>query len=259
MNIDELLRYKLIIEQDFFNPNILNILSLISLIIIIFFSYNFINSNNNKVFSIILIIFIVYIVLVIINNKLITNRNFSNQYINPDKIYNDLNTGDIVLFRNYNYSTFSYLLYVFFLTSIENIYFTHIGMIYKEPQGNLFIIESNIDSKYCNLSKKYKSGFQLINFDDRIKTNTTHRIHIVKNNIHKHINKNKLHESIHKYKDYDFLENKVHCLSLITNILEENNLLKPSGFVPYVFEDLLDTKNYKIPILFEEPIIIKEY
>lgn len=260
MNIDELLRYKLTIEKDFFDPNIFNILSSISLVIIIIISYGFINNSNNKVFSIILLILIVYIVLVIINNKIATNIHFSNKYVNPDKIYNDLNTGDIVLFRNYNYFCFYYPLSILLFTSMQKkTYFTHIGIIYKDQQGNVFIIESNDSSKFCNLSKKNKTGFHLINFNDRIKTNTSHRIHIVKNNIHKYIDNNKLHESIYKYKDYSFMENGVHCLNLIIRILEENNLLKSCGFIPYVFEDLFNVQNYKIPIIFEEPIIVKDY
>jgi hypothetical protein len=259
MNIDEILRYNLIIEDKFFEPNILNIFSSVSLIIIIIISYFFINNSNNKVFSIILLIFMVYIILVVINNNLITNINFSNKYVNSDKIYNDLNTGDIILFRNYLFNNFGFPLDVVTLTSILNTYFTHIGMIYKDPQGKLFIIESNSDYKYCNLSKKIKDGFQLINFNDRIKTNTDHRIHIVKNNIHKYINQNKLHESINKYKDYSFLENGVHCLNLIIRILEENNIIKSSGFIPYIFEDIINSKNYKLPIVFEEPIMVKDY
>lgn len=258
MNIDELLRYKLEIENDFFDPHIINILSLISLIIIITITYDFIN-NNNKVFSIILIIFIIYIVLVMINNKMVTNIHFSNQYVNSDNIINDLNTGDIVLFRSYKYSYFSYLFYVLLLSSIQNIYFTHIGMIYKDSQGNIFIIESNDESKFCILSQKKKTGFQLGNFNDRIIKNKNNRIHIIKNNIHKYINQNKLHKSINKYKNYSFMENGVHCLSLIVKILEENNLLKSSGFIPYIFEDLLNTKNYKFPIILDEPIIVKDY
>ena len=145
------------------------------------------------------------------------------------------------------------------MSSIQNIFFTHIGMIYKDSQGNVFIIESNDTSKFCDLSNKNKTGFQLINFNDRIKKNNSHRIHIVKNNIHKYIDNNKLYESICKYKDYKFMENGVHCINLITRILEENNLLKSSGFIPYIFEDLLKTQNYKFPIVFEEPILVKDY
>ena len=46
-------------------------------------------------------------------------------------LYKDLNTGDLVFFRCYDYDEFYNALYLVTPAIFSNIYFTHIGMIYK--------------------------------------------------------------------------------------------------------------------------------
>ncbi len=241
-------------NKNFFNLTTLNILSFIILLFFIKFTYDYLNSD----IYIIIFILLIYIVLLIVNKKLKTNKKFSKKYIEYNKIKDKLNTGDIILFKSFEYGKFSYALFTLILCLAQDNYFTHIGMIYKDSNNKIYIIETNERKFNCELDKKYKTGFQMIDFDDRIGSNNSHRIHLVKNNIHKYIDYTKLQQSIGKYKNYEFNQDGVHCLNLIINILQENNLLKPN-FLPYLFEDLLNSSNYNLPIVFEEPILIKDY
>ncbi len=254
LSIDEILQYKLKMNKNFFNLTTLNILSFIILLFFIKFTYDYLNND----IYIIIFILLIYIILLIINNKLKTNKHFSKKYIKHDEIKDKLNTGDIILFKSFEYGKFSYALFTFLLCLVQDNYFTHIGMIYKDSNNKVYIIETNEKKIYCELDKKYKSGFQMINYDDRIKNNKTHRIHLIKNNLHKYINNTKLLQSITKYKNYEFNQDGVHCLNLIINILQENNLLQ-ENLLPYVFEDLLKSSNYSVPIVFDEPVCIKEF
>jgi hypothetical protein len=131
-------------------------------------------------------------------------------------------------------------------------------MIYKDSNNKVYIIETNEKKFYCELDKNKKSGFQMIDYSDRLNSNNSHRIHLIKNNIHKYIDNTKLKNSINKYNNYEFNQDNIHCLNLIINILQENNLLQEK-LLPYVFEDLLEPSNYSVPIVFDEPICIKEF
>jgi hypothetical protein len=255
LNIDEIFKAKLDINKNFYDLDYLNIFSLIIIIIIIFS----IIKSENKFFTIIIIILLLYSTLFFINQKLLLNKYFSSKYISYDTIKSELNTGDIVFFKYSEYDRFSYILTTLFYSLVQSkYYFTHVGIIYKDPQGKIFIIESNEKPYFCNINKKEKPGFQLIDFDSRIKNNTTHRIHIVKNNINEYLDTEKLNISINKYKNFYFNQEGVDCLALIINILQENNLLKEKIY-PYIFEDLLEPSNYTVPIFFEKPILIKDY
>lgn len=231
---------------------------LIFILIIIFFSLKFIIDSPNKIYAIIIIILVYCFIFYIINESLKTNVRLSNKKIDVDKIINDINTGDIVLFRCYEIDKLTGL-FNYFLAIIQETFFTHIGIIYKDKSGKVYILESNADEHYCELSKKRKQGVCLIDFKKRIKINNTHRIHLIKNNIHKFIDNDNFYKSILKYKDLSFMENGVYCLNLITNILEEHGIMKEKKFIPYLFDELYLKNNYKKSIEFEKPIIIKEY
>ncbi len=69
----------------------------------------------------------------------------------------------------------------------------------------------------------------------------------------------KFYESIIKYKNYNFNENGIYCLNLITKIFQENNIMKEDNLFPYMIDDIIESKNYLVPIKFEEPILIKEF
>ncbi len=259
MFLDEIFRHKLIFTENFTSPTILNNISILLLIFIIIMLYFFIKSNiDNKILISILFIIIIYIVLLNVNEKFEKNKNFSQNYIEPKILQDELNTGDIVLFKCYEYDSIDTPLYLFILSLFQNTFFSHIGIIYKDSNNETFIIESNGDPSYCELSKKIKNGFQFKKFINRIEETKIHRVHIVKNNIYQFIDNNKIINWINKYKNHKFLEDNINCIGLVVSFLQENNLLK-NQFMPYLFEDLINPLNYNIPITFSKPILIKNY
>lgn len=259
MNIDDILRHRIIIDENFFN---INIYCIVYICIVLFLTTNTFFYLNNKLNNILITTFIfvllIYIIILFVNNKMMTNYYFAKKYLQPEKIVNQLNTGDIVFFRTYDYNSINQAQFLS-LPLLQKTYFTHVGIIYKNSQNNVLIIESNAKSHKCKLFGKEKRGFQVMNFVDRVNTTKSHRVHVVKSNLHQFIDINKFYESVEKYKDYDFFQNGIYCLNLVTNILQENGILKENNFFPYMIDDLIEPKHYTVPVKFEEPILVKQY
>ncbi len=261
MFFDELSKYKInnYKNYDFYlKNNIFIILTyLILLSLIIYLNKIFIN-NQNKTITFMIVILVICTFLIIINFRMSTNKYITTKYVDPQILSKELNTGDIVLFRSYYCDNIGEPLF-HTLLCLQKTFFTHCGIIYKSSQENILIIESNQNHHYCKLAKKEKNGFQIMNFVERVKNTNEHRIHIYKNNLYKYINMDKFYESIIKYKNYNFNENGIYCLNLITKIFQENNIMKEDNLFPYMIDDIIESKNYLVPIKFEEPILIKEF
>lgn len=220
--------------------------------------YKYISDNDNKIIATLIIIFIIYLVLLFANEHMKTNIKLTEKFSKPEDISNDLNTGDIVTFRCYEYDDFGWSWFGLSIPLLQKFYCTHIGIIYKDPNGKVYIFESNGDRYYCELSKKVKSGTALMNFNKRINQTKVHRVHVFKNNLHKFIDNNKFFEIIKKYKDHKFNQDNIYCIKLVVNILIENGVLKDENLLHYLMDDLVDPKNYKVPVKFEEPIKVRE-
>ena len=235
-----------------------NIIVIIICIILIYYSYKLILNSNNKITIIFIFIISIYLILIYINHKLKTNKNFSKNKKELNEIKLQLNTGDIVLFRSYYSDKFSDIfIYKAFLPIIQETFITHIGIIYKDSFDNVYILESNGDKFYCDLTKKTKNGPLVIDINKRFDNLENYRIHIVKTNLYKFIDIKKLNESIMKYKEYSFMHDGIYCVNYILKILEENNLYKINNMFP-VPNDILNKNNYLCDIIFEESIIIKD-
>jgi hypothetical protein len=260
MFISEISRYKIPDINNCFNLlDKANILCLISFLYFIFITYNYLKSHDNIIIGVFYVLIIIFLVLFYVNSKLETNIHITNKYIPYYKLNNDLNTGDIVLFRTYEYGSLQHSIIEAIVGSLlYKKFYTHVGMIYKNSNGKLFIIETNDEPHYCCLHKKYVDGFQIHDYNKRIEEAKFYRIHIYKSNIYKYIDNNKLVDSINKYKNYYFFENGVYCINLITKILQENGVYKDDCIMPPIFDDLVEPKNYIYPIEFEA-ILVKQY
>ncbi len=258
MYIDEILKTKVgTINWDFFEPKE-TILTMLSLLFIIFISKKYIGNYNNKLIATITLLLIIFLVLIGINNKLKTNLYLSEQFVKPEKIVNELNTGDIVIFRCYEYDSIGTWI-IQGIPLIQNFYSTHVGIIYKDYKNNkVYIVESNKDEHYCELSKKVKGGTQVMDFVNRINKTKVHRVYVIKSNMHKYVTNNQLMKAIIKYKDYAFLQDGIYCVNFITKILIESGILKEENVIPYLMDDFIDSRNYKMPVKFEKPIKIRE-
>jgi len=94
-------------------------------------------------------------------------------------------------------------------------------------------------------------------FINRINNAQYYRIHIIQNNLNQFIDLNKLNDSIQKYRNYDFCQDNVYCIKLIENLLQENQLLKTKT-LPYLIDDFINNEYYNVPVVFKEPVIIKD-
>jgi hypothetical protein len=257
--LSEFYKYKLKINKFFYSPESTNtVIAIILNFIILITIFISIKNSKNKVKTICLILLITYLILYIINYKMLTNTNLTDKIVSLDDIKHTLNTGDIVTYRTY---VFDSLLtpYRELILSFQNIFFSHSGMIYKNAQGNLMIIESNEDTYFSRISNKEKSGFMLLNLNNKVNFTDVHRIHIYRNNLHKFIDNDKLHLSIEKYKNYDFLQDGYYCINILTKILQENGVfINENRIIPYSTNDLIDSNNYTVPVVFEEPVIVKQ-
>ena len=257
MNKIDLLNEKIYLEE-FFQINF----CIIIIFIILLFNYliyKYVINNQNKYSIILLIILIIFIIIVIINKQLLTNVNYTTQSIDISKEDININTGDLVLFRCYYNTTLSDLLfYKFLLPLLQKTYFTHIGIIYKSNDGQIYILESHGDNFFCELNQINKNGVIMQKLSDRI-TNTTepYRIHLIKTNLHTKINQQKFNNSIIKYKNYVFNQDGLNCVNYIAKILEENELFYNNKlfFTP---DSFLDTNNYNYDFKIEDKFIIKE-
>jgi hypothetical protein len=259
MFFDDIYNEKIIIKEGFFNPSIGNIIFMLFCGIVIYYFYNIIWYSDNKIKTIFILIIIIYLIILYIDQRLNTNKKFSKIKMEPNEIKPTLNTGDIIMFRCYFSSSFGDIpLYKILLPIIQETFFTHVGMIYKDKTGNVYILECNSYPYYCHLTKKMKSGTVLLNFNERLDNLNYYRIHVVKTNLHKYINIDKLNQSIDKYKEYSFLQDGIYCVNYIIKLLEENDLFKMNSLLPPLQIDILNKENYKCDIIFEEPIIIKD-
>ena len=244
---------KLILKLSFYDN--------IPIIIIIIIIYNLIKLFlNSKTKLKTIFIIIIFLIILYLDERAYTNKKFSIIKKNFNEIKSELNTGDIVMFRCYELTSIHdcAIFKLLLLPFIQETYFSHIGMIYKDSKGNINILESNLDYHFCNLNKKKKNGTMMLDYDNRFKNLKNYRVHVIKTNLYKFININKLNESIIKYKDYNFYENTIYCVTYILKLLEENGLYKMNKMDKslYLPIDILDKSNYNCDIIFEEPITI---
>ncbi len=257
MVFDELEKFFIPDSKKFYKP----ITTLVTLIIIFYIGkiiYDYISKGNNKIIATLNIILIIYLVLLFVNEHMKTNIKLTEKFSKPEDISKELNTGDIVLFRCYEYDEFGISWIGLSIPLLQKFYSTHIGIIYKDPKGKVYILESNGGKYHCELSNKLKNGTTLIDFNKRINETKVHRIHVFKNNLHKFIDNNKFLEIIKKYKDHSFWQDNIYCIKLVVNVLLENDVLKDENLIHYLMDDLVDPKNYKVPVKFEEPIKVRE-
>ncbi len=256
--MQELLKHKFNLKTEFNFTNCLNILSW--LVFVYFFLTYYYSTLKKKNFSgLLLFIIFMSIGCLIINSSMESNVNLTKQKKEIHEIIDTLNTGDIVLFRSYSIHSVFELFYIITMC-LQNKYFTHIAIIYKDKvKGKVYIMDYSPDENFCCIEKRYKQGLVFYDFDILHNYKPNDRIHIVKSNIHKYINYDELNKSIVKYSKINFLENGIYCLNLVTKIFQENGLMKNDDYIPYLFDDVIDSKHYNVPIKFEEPIIIKDY
>ena len=221
INQNEIFKEK--IDKIYSNNNLLISILGIILIILLLIIVKMIQKKI-KINIIYIIIISLLFSLIIIEIKLIPNYKI-NRCIKINDLYNNLNIGDIVVFRSYSSpDIFNFLIFRIFtsLLSSSNKYFSHIGIIVKI--NNIpYIMECNQEKLYCSYSKHIKSGPAITKIDNRIK-NYLGSVYIIKTNLYKYINPNTIIPFFEKYKKCNYLQDLLICTTFINKFLYKNNI-----------------------------------
>ena len=196
------------------------------------------NINILLFFLFFLLSFILYI-----ESILNENDNLTEKEIFQNDIYDKCDTGDIILFD------MAYLLKNPILL-IPTITFgmQHIGIIIKK-ENQLYLLECGHRYDYCNYSKKYKTGVMLSDLKQKINLKK-YPIYYVKTNINNHINDFQLTNFIDKYKNTEYMENNMNCISYYLLFLQELDLIKEKYSILPLYENyknILNSEFYKFP------------
>lgn len=187
------------------------------------------------------LLFLVLTIYLYIEYKLKSNSNISNTKQPFKNIKNHINTGDFIIYETPRKLKDSFCLFPVVFLNIH-----HIGICIKDKNNEVYILECDATQHYCEYSKKYKSGVVLLNLEKRLKDYNDS--YLVKTNLHKYISNEKLINFIEEYKNKDYMENNINCITLVLLFLKKLNLVKDTNIYPYQmyidYHFLLDYKNY---------------
>lgn len=211
---------------------------------IIFLIILFMKINNKSNF----IIFLLFI-FININHKLnLINYNKYKKYEITE--LNNLNTGDIILFRYYKSSDINnFILQKMLLPLLSDNYYGHIGMIIKK-NNKLYTIEFVQDYYHCLYTNTFKNGSILLDAFNRI-YNYYGRIIIIKNNCN--ISNDKIFKFVDKYKNHKYGKKRLFCTTYLSKLLYYLKIIKHKYL--YIPNSFIKNKFYNIK--FKDIIEIK--
>jgi hypothetical protein len=154
----------------------------------------------------------------------------------------EMNTGDYIMMETPK-NMDSYIQF----SPVMSMGIYHVGIIVKDTNQKVYIMESEHIPHYCEYSKKTKTGVILSSFEKRIQEFET--VYIVKNNIHEHVSNNDMMSFIEKYKDVEYMENDINCIVFLLVFLKEHGLLKHEEITKRLYVEypyILDNANYTI-------------
>ena len=118
---------------------------------------------------------------------------------------NEIQTGDYILIE-----TPKHIDNYFKLVPVMTLQMYHIGILLKDANNHVYILECEPKPHYCEYSQKTKTGVMLLPFETRIQEFDT--VYIVKNNIHNYVSNDDFMAFIDKYKDLKYMENDINCI-----------------------------------------------
>ena len=186
--------------------------------------------------------------------RLNNNITFSKDVQDLDKVLEDANTGDILLFRSYHSNDSLVLFFRFFHSLFSKVYFGHIGMIVKD-RNEIYICESAEDFHFCQYHKRYKNGPMFSNAKKRIKEYSG-RVYLSKNNLHQFINEPQIYNSFKQFENHRFFQNGINCLSMVSTILSDLEVMA-RPYILYLGSDFIEPNNYKVDFKQTKNILVK--
>lgn len=108
-------------------------------------------------------IFLFLSLILILNYRLKKNKELTTRTISIEDSLKKLNTGDLIIWETeYKISSIFNLIPVIF----TGLY--HIGLVLKEDNGKIYILECAINKSYCTYTNRKKTGIVLVDYIDRI-------------------------------------------------------------------------------------------
>jgi hypothetical protein len=153
-----------------------------------------------------------------IEYKLTINSNISNKTINIKNDVEYFYTGDIIIFETpQNLDCWFSIIPVLFL----NV--NHVGIVIKDSNNKLYILESEHSEHYCKYSNRIKNGVILLDLEERLKTFDC--AYLLKTNLHKYIQYDELISFLNKYKNKEYMEDNINCITFVSLFLKELKLI----------------------------------
>ncbi len=174
-------------------------------------------SLNNFLLSIIIVLFlIIYYILIYLN----ISYNYENEeyikqkYIDIETVYNDLKTGDLILFSAQDYSPLNRI--------FSNLRFSHVGIVIKKNKKK-YILEL-LESDYVYKNNKLYYGVNIFNLKNRIE-NYCGSVYLAKYNkeLDKEICNEFINNILRKHKEIKYATNKQNLLKVLLNKHYNNN------------------------------------
>ena len=165
------------------------------------------------------------------------------------QIKNEIKTGDLVFFETPQ-KLDSYLSLIPMLCLNIN----HMGILIKKDK--VFMLDSNNRVDVCDFTQRTKNGVMVSCFETRMKQDFN-KAYWVKTNLHEYVDNLSVHAFFEKYKDHEYMDENVNCVTLVIRFFKETHL-----FFPHVFSDvsnricptyqsLLKPENFQKPVTFE--------
>jgi hypothetical protein len=154
----------------------------------------------------------------------------------------EIQTGDYILME-----TPKHIDNYFHLIPVMSLQLYHIGILLKDANNHVYIIECEPIPHDCEYSKTNKNGVMLLPFEKRIQEFDT--VYIVKNNIHNYLSNDDVIAFLKKYKDLKYMENDINCIVFLLLFLKEHGLLKHEDVTKRLYVEypyILDKDNYTV-------------
>ena len=137
----------------------------------------------------------------------------------------------------------------------------HIGLIMKEPDGDIYILECSNHISPCKYTGRNKTGIILTDYKYRVTNETKGSFFLIQTNLIEKITNNDVKKFFEIHKNKDYMEDNYNCISTYLHFLQDNNLLKTKYTIFPLHEDLatlIDPKFYSYDFK-SETVKVKKY
>ncbi len=180
--------------------------------------------------------------LLILNYRLKYHKKMTTRTISYEESLKKVKTGDLVVWKTYYTLDNTLSLIPILMTGMY-----HIGLVMKEPDGDIYILESTNNVSPCTYTGRNKTGIILTDYKYRVTNETPGSFFLIQTNLIEKITNNDIKQFFEIHKNKDYMEDNYNCISTYLHFLQDNNLLKTNYTIFPLHEDLatlIDPKFY---------------